>query len=187
MYTKAAIAKHPIHPMLIGFPVALYTATVAALIIYTANGDTFWYRAAFWANLGGVVMAAVAAIPGFIDLMGLPERSRARATGYRHMACNVLALVLFAASCAALGTGLYSAHGALDAGLPLLLSVVGAASTVLAGWFGWALVQTHHVGIKPTRHTAASTATPEVVDDLDEMIMPPGTYAPPTTAPTLRH
>src|SRR3954462_759161 len=95
MYSKAAIAKHPIHPMLIAFPVALYVSTVVALIVHVAVADPFWYRAAFWTNLAGVVMAAVAAVPGLIDLLGLPARSRARATAVRHAAFNVLALAMF--------------------------------------------------------------------------------------------
>src|SRR5262249_26362635 len=96
MYTKARIAGHPIHPMLVAFPIALYVSTVVALLAHAGTHDPFWYRVALWTNLVGVVMAAVAAIPGLIDLLSIPARSRARATGLRHAGFNVLALVLFA-------------------------------------------------------------------------------------------
>ncbi|MGE5184224.1 MAG: DUF2231 domain-containing protein [Acidobacteriota bacterium] len=175
MYTKASVARHPIHPMLIAFPVALYVATVVALLAHIGTGDPFWYRAAFWTSLGGVVMAAVAAIPGLVDLLTLPSRSRARRTGYIHAGCNVLALAAFVIACVIMGRNWYSASvdlAHLDDSAPLVLGLIGVASTLVAGALGWTLVQTHHVGVKPTTH-AGYAASPEDVDDLDELIVPP--------------
>ena len=157
--------------MLIAFPVALYVATAVALIVFAGTSDAFWFRAAFWTNLAGVVMAAAAAIPGFIDLITLPDRSRARSTGYRHAALNVLALGLFVISDVLLGRSWY-AGGALPYAAPLVLSLIGVAATVGAGWFGWMMVQTHHVGVKPTTRVGP-VAPYEEVDDLDELVTPP--------------
>lgn len=172
MYTKARIAGHPIHPMLIAFPVALYVATTVALIVFAANHDPFWYRAAFWANLAGVVMAAVAAIPGAIDLFTtVPGRSKARVTGYKHAGANVLALVLFVISDILIGRSLYQGAFGVYLAAPLILCIVGCLATVAAGWYGWTMVQTHHVGVKPTARTFAGTY--EEVDDLDELVVPP--------------
>lgn len=174
MYTKASIAKHPIHPMLVAVPVTLYIATVAALFVHLGTNDVFWYRAALYCNIGGVVFAAVAAIPGLIDLLGLPAQSRARTTGIRHAAFNVLALTLFAISAVLLyrnaGHNVVPATGyyALDVTAPLVLTITGVASTAVAGALGWTLVQTHHVGIKPTRFDRVGVA-PEDLDDLDEI------------------
>jgi uncharacterized membrane protein len=170
MYTKAAIAKHPIHPMLIAFPVALYVSTVVALVVHVATADPFWYRAAFWTNLGGIVMAGVAAVPGLIDLLSLPARSKARATGLRHAAFNVLALAMFTISAVIIGRHLFNGVIFVDAA-PLALGIVGLCSTTVAGALGWTLVQTHHVGVKPTeRH---GLRMPEEIDDLDELIASP--------------
>jgi uncharacterized membrane protein len=174
MYTKARIAGHPIHPALIAFPVGLYTATVVGLIVFAATRDGFWYRAAMWTNLAGVVMAGVAAIPGGIDLFNLPRHTRAFATGLRHAAFNVLALVLFVISAVMLWRGYHSAttegpvHMAFVA--PLVLSIIGLASTTVAGALGWALVQTHHVGIRPTEYGVERTS--DEIDDLDELAVP---------------
>ena len=173
MYTKAAIAKHPIHPMLIVFPVALYVATVVALIVHTQTNDPFWYRAAFFANLGAIVMGGVAAIPGLIDLLSLPAKSRARTTGIRHALFNVLALALFVISDILIGRAWYGTAATLPDAAPLVLGIVGLASTCIAGALGWTLVQTHHVGVKPTeRH---GLRMPEEVDDLDELVVPQDT------------
>jgi len=198
MYTKARIAGHPIHPMLIAFPVALYVATVVALIAHIGTHDPFFYRVALYANIGGVVMALVAAVPGFIDLVtAVPARSRARVTGIRHAAFNVLALVLFAISAFMLyrnaGSTLVPEVGkyGLDTTAPLLLSLLGVASTLVAGWLGWAMVQTHHVGVKPTRFDRAGVAL-EDMDDLDEIPAPEPrpvdvTVRDPYAGTTLRH
>src|SRR5512139_304959 len=151
MYSKARIAGHPIHPMLIAFPVALYVSTVVALFVHIGTHDPFWYHAAMWANIAGVVMAAVAAVPGLIDLVSLPRKSRAQMTGIRHAAFNVLALTLFVISAVLLSRSWTSA-GPLDVTAPLVLSLLGVLSTVTAGWLGWTLVQTHHVGVHPSRY-----------------------------------
>jgi len=172
MYTKARIAGHPIHPMLIAFPVALYVSTVACLFVHIATGDPFWYRVAMWTNIAGVVTAALAAVPGLIDLLGLPRRTRARATGLRHAAFNVLSLVLFAISAVLLyrhaGNSLEPSAGmyGLDVTAPLVLGLLGIGSTTIAGYLGWTMVQTHHVGVKPSEFAVHS---PEETDDLDEL------------------
>ncbi|HEY1558496.1 MAG TPA: DUF2231 domain-containing protein [Kofleriaceae bacterium] len=169
MYTKARIAGHPIHPMVVAFPVAFYVATAVALIVFGGAHDLFWYRAAFWTNLAGIVMAALAAVPGAIDLFTLPARSRARYTGLRHAGFNVAALILFIISDVVIALGMRHHTYALAA--PLVLSLIGVGATVCAGWLGWSLVQTHHVGVKPTTHAIPSEPYNEV-DDLDALVIP---------------
>jgi uncharacterized membrane protein len=155
MRTKAAIAGHPVHPALVAFPVAFYTATLVALIAFHVTGDAFWFRVALVANVAGVVMAGVAAIPGAIDLFGAVERGTpARTTGLQHAALNVTALVLFASSAVLLWTewddwsdAASPALRGLHATLPMVLAAIGVAATVAAGALGWKLVQSHHVGV----------------------------------------
>ena len=65
MYSKIKLFGHPIHPMLVGFPVTLYTATLVSYLIYGASGDAFWFRVGLAANFAGVAMALLTAIPGF--------------------------------------------------------------------------------------------------------------------------
>jgi uncharacterized membrane protein len=146
MQTKARIAGHPIHPMLVAFPIAFYVATVVTQLVFLGTSDPFWYKVALYANIAGVVMAAVAAAPGLVDLLSLDRRSRARQVGLRHAGFNVLALLVFAASAGVL----WNNQTTLSVAAPLVLGVLGLASTMIAGWLGWTLVQTHHVGV----HTA---------------------------------
>jgi uncharacterized membrane protein len=146
MYSKAKIAGHPIHPMLVAFPVAFYTSTLVAYAVYGASDNPFWFRVGFVANVAGVVMALLAAVPGFIDwAMGIPSHSKAKSVGLTHMLLNVGALVLFAIN--ALLQSRQWELAAPDSTVATLLALIGVGLTLAAGFFGWALVQTHHVGV----------------------------------------
>lgn len=149
MYTKAAIAGHPIHPVLVGFPVASYVGTLVAFAVYSANGHQFWLNLAIALNVIGVGSAILAALPGFIDAaFGVPRRSAAKRTAIAHGLTNVCVLGLFLAI-----LPYYTTHWngpAADATLGLVLSSIGVLLTLMAGLAGWRLVQTFHVGIHMT-------------------------------------
>jgi uncharacterized membrane protein len=148
---KASIKGHPIHPMLVGFPIALYTTGVASLITYAVQGDLFWYRGAMILLFLGVGMALLAAIFGLVDLFaGIPrEEKAARKTGTAHLGLNLLTTVLFAGAALSLYSQ-WRAHGTGEPsfGLPLVIGLVGLAVMIVAGVLGWKMVQTHHVGIE---------------------------------------
>ncbi len=156
MYSKARIAGHPIHPMVVVFPIALFTATVTLLLAYVGSSDAFYYRAAMVANLGGVVTSLIAVIPGAIDYYALPDPSRARDLARRHAGGALLVTGVFGLSGALLYRGwtgrvMVDGRWDLDATVPLAIAVLGLVLLVSATMTGWALVQTHHVGIKPAR------------------------------------
>jgi uncharacterized membrane protein len=145
MYSKVKIAGHPIHPMLIAFPVAFYTSTVVCYIVYSSNENPFWFKVGVVANIAGVVMAVVAALPGFIDWLYIPKDSRAKKTGLFHMLCNVLALICFAIVAFTECKKWDDASPTLGPAIPL--TVLGFLLTLVAGFLGWTLVQKHHVGV----------------------------------------
>src|SRR6187397_1390437 len=146
MLSKARIGSHPLHPMLIAIPVTMYLATFGALVGLALTHDPFWFRAALWANLIGVASALLAAIPGAVDLLTLvPRRTVARRTGVAHAIANVAALVLFAISLYLLADS--RGGEALNLTAALVLTGGGVVLTAVAGWFGWEMVQRHHVGV----------------------------------------
>ncbi len=154
MYSKARIAGHPIHPMLVSFPIALFTATIGLELAFIGTHDAFFYRAAMIANIAGVVMGLVAAIPGAIDRYFLPKASRAKDLANQHALFNLLTIGLYAVSGAMLYMGwnnrvMVDGAYALNPTVPLAFDMIGFVSMVTAGTLGWSLVQTHHVGIKP--------------------------------------
>lgn len=154
MYSKARVAGHPIHPMLVAFPLAFYTSTVVTLLVYIGTRQAFWYRCAMVACVAGIATAVIAAIPGAVDLRSLPHRSRARKAGLQHAGFNLLASGLFAVTALMLyetwiHRTMVNGEYIFDATVPLALAVVAWVTMVIAGSLGWTLVQTHHVGIKP--------------------------------------
>jgi uncharacterized membrane protein len=176
MYSKVKLAGHPVHPMLVSFPIALYTATLVCMATYAANDNPFWFRAGWYANAAAVVTAIVAALPGFIDwAVGIPRGTAAKKTGLAHMLLNVTALILFAAN-------VFVLRPELDAALPrlgpgLVLPILGFAATLIAGFLGWRMVQKHHVGVD---------LTPEQERIDPNLVVPTTTTQAPPTLPTQR-
>jgi uncharacterized membrane protein len=159
MHSKAQIGGHPIHPMLVALPIGMFVGTVGALLAHLATGDTFYYRAAMIANIAGVAGALLAAIPGAIDLFHLPRGSQARATGVKHASVALLTVGLFSISAAILYRNWHDQPALLSVTVPLAISIAGLLALLIVGMLGWTLVQTYHVGVKPSfirhaHHTA---------------------------------
>lgn len=191
MYSKARVAGHPMHPMLVGFPIAFYTATVATLLAYIGTLEAFWYRVAMVSNIAGIVTAVIAAIPGAIDLLALPRTSRARAAGLKHAGFNLLATGLFAVTAVVVYRTwshrmMVDGEYVFDATIPLAMSVVAWVSMVIAGSLGWTLVQTHHLGVKPAR-TLADRPSREPELDTGDLMIPAVHRLPTTDALPLQH
>src|SRR5438067_1513039 len=119
MQSKIRILGHPVHPMLVPFPIAFYTATLVCSIVYASNGNIFWFRVGFIANCAGIVMAAVAILPGLIDWLSIPELSDAKTTGLKHMVANVFSLGCFVANAAVNYTTLSAPHPPAQASVML--------------------------------------------------------------------
>ena len=171
MYSRAKISGHPIHPALVAFPIAFYVATLATLIAFQAIRDPFWFHVAAWTGLAAVVTGAVAAIPGLIDLVSIPARTRARQTAIAHGLLQVVTLLLFLIATISMWRQWHSPlEVSLDATLPLILSVIGTITLLVAGALGWTLVQTHHVGV--TEQMPAGPATSHTLPGMGDLREP---------------
>lgn len=192
MYSKARVAGHAAHPMVVVFPIACFTGTVALLLAHVGTADAFYYRGAMIANLAGVVTALLAAIPGAIEMYALPRPSRARDLAARHASGALLVTAVFGLSGALLYRGwtgrvMVDGRWDLDATIPLAIVVLGLALLGSAAAAGWALVQTHHLGIKPARvHADRPSREPEL-DDLDERAAAPARLPSSTGLYPVRH
>jgi uncharacterized membrane protein len=148
MYSRAKLFGHPIHPMLVSYPIAFYTASAVAWIIFVLHGGYEWVDIAIVATAGGVIMAVVAAIPGFIDWStGIPTGSAAKRHGAIHMTLNLVALVLMVINAALhLDRWISTIHPRSLSGF--ILSAMAVLCTVGAGYFGWTMVQSDGVGVE---------------------------------------
>lgn len=140
--STAVIAGHPVHAMLVPFPIAFFVAAFLADIVYLVTGHAGWVTASIWLLAAGLVMAALAAVAGLTDYFG-DRRIRELGTATRHMLGNVTAVVL-----EAINLWLRFSGGG-DAVLPvgLLLSAVVTATLLYTGWLGGELVYVHRVGV----------------------------------------
>src|SRR5919204_6051397 len=145
MKSAARISSHPIHPMLIPFPLALWTTSFILDLIGAWQNSTVLHIAAYFMAIAGCVGAVLAAVPGLIDLLTvIPKGTPARRTGWVHGILNVTALVLFVISILA-----RPLIGEMTT-LAYLTAAIAVVLLGISGWLGGTLVYDHHVGVAGT-------------------------------------
>lgn len=145
--SRVALGKHPLHAMLVVFPIAFLTATPLADLAFWWSGDGFWARVAFWLSAAGFLAGSMAAVAGFLDFL-LIQRVRQRLAGWTHLLTAVMALSLAGAN-AQLRYG-----DPVEAALPwgLVLSAVMAVMVATAAWIGGTLTFGHGIGTYTHAH-----------------------------------
>lgn len=156
MASRASIGGHPIHPMLIPFPIGLFVFSFIADLVYLWQGNPIWRDyVAFYTMLGGIIGAAAAAIPGLIDWATLTDRAAVKVANW-HARVNIFTLVFFIVSFYLRTTSGAAWIPSLPM-LPFILSIVGVIGLTIAGWLGGQLVFAHGVAVD----TRAAPKQPE--------------------------
>jgi uncharacterized membrane protein len=140
--STAKIAGHPLHPMLVPFPIAFFAGTLAADLAFLKTGDAFWFLATEWLLGAGIVMALLAAVAGFTDFLG-DGRIRELSVAWWHFLGNLLVVLVEAFNW-------YRRYEiGPDAVIPtgLLLSLGAVLVLLVNGWLGWEMVYRKHVGV----------------------------------------
>ncbi|PAU76230.1 DUF2231 domain-containing protein [Halomonas salipaludis] len=139
--SRVSLGGHPLHPVMIHFPVAALMALVASDLGYLLSGDPFWARASLWLAGVGAFGGWIASVAGIIDLVTV-KRIRRLITGWSHAIIAVMMLSLASLN------WLFRLDDPSDM-LPwgLALSLMTAAMIALAGWLGGQLVYEHAVGV----------------------------------------
>lgn len=141
MATPASIQKHPVHPMLIPFPIALWIFSFVSDVIHmTGLGGLVWKDIALYTMIGGLLGALAAAIPGYIDYRSIADPAVKR-VGLWHMVTNLSIVVLFVLNALLRMT---SEMGTI----PIVLSVIGVSLLGLSGWLGGELVYVHGIAVE---------------------------------------
>lgn len=142
--STARIAGHPIHPMLVPFPIAFFTAALATDIVYWRTAEIMWSHFSSWLIAAGLVMGGLAALAGMTDFLA-NKAVRAQAPAWPHAIGNTVALVL------ALINAFVHARDGWTGVVPtgLILSACVVAILMVTGWMGWSLVHRHRVGVAP--------------------------------------
>jgi uncharacterized membrane protein len=140
--STARIGGHPIHPMLIPFPIAFFVATLGCDLAFWSTANSDWFAASAWLLGAGIVMALFAALAGLIDLLG-DARIRALRAVWWHAGGNLLLVAVQIVSW-------YIRHSegpAVVVPTGLILSVVAVLLMLFTGWMGWQMVYRDHVAV----------------------------------------
>lgn len=141
--SRISIAGHPIHAMLVAFPIALAMCTLGADVLYWLTGDAFWTRAAIWAAGVSFGMGVLAGIAGTVELLAVPG-IRIRTASWTHFVLAVMLLSILGANWG------YRWGDAAGAVLPwgIFASLIAAGMTAVTGWHGGKLVFDYGVGTR---------------------------------------
>ena len=147
MDSKVKLAGHPVHPMLIVFPLGLLATAVVFDIIYLVSDNSEWTLVAYYMIGAGIIGGLVAAVAGWLDWFNIPSGTRARRIGLWHGVGNVIVVGLFIVS--------WVLRRDTPTAPPTEAIVAGLAGLVLAavtGWLGGELVDRLGVGVDEGAH-----------------------------------
>jgi len=136
------IAGHPIHPMLVQFPIVCFILTFVCDVLYT-RGDTDLAGPSNWLLIIGLATGALAAVAGFTDFLG--EKRIQGSDAIKHALANVTAVVLEVVN-------LFLRYKNPDfiASTGVYISLVVVVILLYSGWKGGALVYRHAMGVSDT-------------------------------------
>lgn len=142
-HSAFSIAGHPIHAMLVSFPVAFTLGGLATDLAFWWSGDVFWARASLWMIGASFIMGSLAGLAGTLDFI-MVHKIRRHVASWSHFIAAVMLISLIAAN----WWYRVSDHEAV---LPwgLFMSGVSALSLSVVGWFGGKLVFHHNIGTDP--------------------------------------
>ncbi len=143
MESRTKLMGHPVHPMLIVFPLGLLIASLVFDIAYFITGNEFFPVVSYYNIIGGLIGGAVAAIFGLRDYLAIPSGTRAKTVGGWHGIGNALILVLFFIGWLMRMNSVDFAPGAL----PFILSLLAILLGTVTAWLGGEMVDRLGVGV----------------------------------------
>lgn len=140
--STAAISGHPLHPMLVPFPIAYLVGALVSDFAYLGTGDVFWANTSLWLIAAGLVMGVLAAMMGLTDFLTKRE-IRNHSIAWAHFFGNAVVLALALVNLL-IRVG-NPEEGVQPAGW--ILSLVVAGVLVYTGWLGGELAYRHKIGV----------------------------------------
>jgi uncharacterized membrane protein len=153
MESRAKLLGHPIHQMLVVFPLGLLAMAVIFDLVAIGLGDGYWSEISYWMIAAGVVTGLLAAPFGFIDWLGIPWGTRAKRIGAVHGLGNVVVVLMFGLSWL-----MRSDVPQAPEMLALALSFAGGGLALFTGWLGGELVDRLAVGVDDGAHVDAPSS-----------------------------
>ncbi|MFT3859055.1 MAG: DUF2231 domain-containing protein [Aquabacterium sp.] len=153
MESRVKLLGHPVHQMLIVFPLGLLGASVVFDLLHRLTDLPSMAPVAYWTMAGGLLSGVLAAPFGTIDWLAIPKGTRAKAVGALHGGGNVLVLLLF------LGSWLSRhAHDMAATNAATAMSLAGLALAMVTAWLGGELVDRLGIGVSEQAHLNAPSS-----------------------------
>jgi uncharacterized membrane protein len=143
MESRAKLLGHPIHPMLVVFPLGLLATAAIFDVVHLITGGVGWAIASYYLIPAGFVGGLLAAAFGLIDFLAIPKRTRARRIGTMHGIGNVFVLFMFWISWFMRSPD----SSESPPWLAVVLSVSATLFALITGWLGGELVERLSVGV----------------------------------------
>lgn len=141
--STAALGSHPIHPMVVPFPIAFLLGAAVSDIVFAASKNPFWAGTSYWLLLAGLVMGAIAAIGGMVDFFTI--RRAQNTSGWIHAAGNITAVAI--AFVNFLLRLIHPTTSVVPTGITL--SIITGVILLITAWFGGELAYRYAIGVSP--------------------------------------
>lgn len=161
MESKAKAFGHPIHPMLIVFPLGLFITAVVCDVLYLITKIPFFPIVSYYNIAGGIIGGLLAAVFGFRDWLAIPVDTRARRIGLFHGLGNVVLVVFFLLSWLIRRGD----PNFVPATLALIFSFAAILLGTLTAWLGGELVYRLDVAVDRGAHLDAPSSLAGPVGD----------------------
>lgn len=143
MRSKASFKGHPLHPVLIPFPIAFLTGSVVFDIWGRASANQSLWTTGGYLAIAGIGTALLAAVPGFIDyLYTVPPDSSGKKRATLHMGVNLTSVLLFTVAALLRGG---PAHEPVT--IAIGLQVLALVLLGMGGWMGGTLVGRNQISV----------------------------------------
>jgi uncharacterized membrane protein/nitrite reductase/ring-hydroxylating ferredoxin subunit len=142
MRSRANIKSHPLHPILVVFPIAFFIGAFISDGVLLCTRRSFFGQMAGYLEAGGVIFAVIAAMPGIIDYYAtVPPKSSAKDRATKHGLLNVGMLFIFITAL------LLRRNEETSIVVVFLLEAAGVVVLSIAGWLGGTLVHRNQIGV----------------------------------------
>lgn len=140
--STAQIFGHPIHPMLVPFPIACFIGAFVTDILYAKTANLAWQYFSIWLITAGLILGGLAALMGIIDYFG-DRRVRAQRAATPHGLLNIAAMLI------ELVNAFVHSRDSWTAVVPegIILSGITVVIVAVSAWLGGSLTYRRAVGV----------------------------------------
>ena len=158
MKSKANFKGHPLHPILVSFPIAFFIGALVFDVLGLVFSRNDFHSTAMYLEIAGIGFALLAAIPGIVDYIFIvPPKSSAKRRTVKHGLTNIIVVIIFVVAL------VFRQKQDIPFLFIICLEMVGIILLSIAGWLGGTLVYRNQIGVD-IRYAHAGKWKEEYID-----------------------